>query len=59
MPFRGHEDVEPLESWGINKDRFGQLIADGAVFLAWRNFKGQVPIIHFLRVKEFYGQFIN
>jgi hypothetical protein len=29
----GTQDVDPLESWGVNKGRFGQLGADGAVFL--------------------------
>jgi hypothetical protein len=34
MLFRGGaQDVEPLESWGMIKGRFGQLYADGAVFL--------------------------
>jgi hypothetical protein len=27
------QDVLPLESWGMNKGRFGQFFADGAVFL--------------------------
>ena len=27
------QDVDPLESWGMNKGRFGQPCADGAVFL--------------------------
>jgi hypothetical protein len=26
------QDALPLESWGMNKGRFGQLCADGAAF---------------------------
>jgi hypothetical protein len=36
------QNVEPLESWGMNKSRFGQLGADGAAFV----FKGLDGIVN-------------